>query len=78
MNKEIKDLRIMVEDAMMIIAGDHYNDIYEKEGTWVGTNNTIRCWAEQFVDELNWQFGDDDRDWIIELEKFEEKMIKTL
>ena len=74
----IQELQVMIEDAMLIIAGDHYNDIYEKKGGWVETNNEIRYWARKFVTELNWKGKDDERDWVFCLEDFVNKMLEQL
>lgn len=74
----IQQLQAMYEDALLVIAGDHYKDIYERLGGWVETNNEIKYWARKFLTELNWKGEDDERDWLLCLEEFEEKMLEQL
>lgn len=69
----------MIEDAMVVIAGDMFQKIYDLDDLgWVYVTQLIKLWARKFVDELNWKGADDDRDWLIELEDFEEKEFEKL
>lgn len=75
---KIQQEQAMIEDAMVVIAGDMFQKIYDLDDLgWVYVTQLIKSWARKFVDELNWK-GDDDRDWLIELENFEEREFEKL
>ena len=77
-NKVVK-MQTMIEDAQIIIAGDLFKEIYDLDDFgWVCVVGIIKMWAREFVDELNWQGDDDERDWVIELEKFEGRKFEEL
>ena len=64
----------MIENAMVVMSGDMFHKVYDTCNLdWAYTTNTIKSWAKEFVNELNWKGYDDDRDWIIELKAFEDK-----
>lgn len=76
---KIQQEQIMIEDAMVIIAGDMFQKIYDLEDLgWVYVTQLIKLWAKKFVDELQWKGDDDERDWLIELENFEEREFEKL
>lgn len=70
----------MVEDAMVLISGDMFQKVYDlpEHNDYVLVTNLIKEWAREFVKQLDWQGDDDERDWLIELEKFEEKKFNEL
>ena len=77
MSKEEK--QSMTEDAMIVMSGDLFQSIYDLgDFGWVYVTNLIKKWANEFMEQLDWKGVDDERDWLIELEKFEEKKIKEL
>ena len=67
----------LIEDAMVVMSGDMFQKIYKLQSDWVYVTNTIKSWAREFVDVLIASGfkadGDDELDFIIELEKFEDK-----
>ena len=76
---KIQQEQAMIEDAMVVIAGDMFQKIYDLDDLgWVYVTQLIKWWARNFVDELKWKGADDDRDWLIELENFEEREFEKL
>jgi hypothetical protein len=74
-----KEKQSMIEDAMIIMSGDMFKGIYDLgDYGWVYVTNLIKNWANEFVNQLNWQGYDDERDWLIELEDFEGKKFNEL
>ena len=74
-----KEKQSMIEDAMVIMSGDMFQSIYDLgDYGWVYVTNLIKNWANEFVNQLNWQGYDDERDWLIELEDFEGKKFNEL
>lgn len=75
-----KQDRLLME-TVAILSADIYEEIYIKDGTNGGNYQTtaqrVIELAEQFEKELNWQ-PDDTRDYIDELEKFENKILAEL
>ena len=65
-----------VENAVLL-AADMYKEIYDKSDGWGDTVEKITSLAVQFEEELNWQ-EDDERDYIEELMKFEDKISKNI
>lgn len=65
-----------VENAVLL-AADMYKEIYDKSDGWGDTVEKITSFAVQFEEELNWQ-EDDERDYIEELMKFEDKISKNI
>lgn len=69
----------LIEDAMVVMSGDMFQKIYNLGDLgWVYVTHTIKSWAREFIEQLNWKGADDDRDWLIELENFEEKKFEQL
>ena len=60
-----------------MLAADLFETIYESEdcGTWTDACDTIIELAEQFEKELDWK-EDEDRDYLDELQKFEDRILK--
>ena len=74
-----REKQSMIEDAMVVISGDMFQRIYDLDDLgWVYVTNLIKVWAHEFVNQLKWKGADDDRDWLIELEEFEEKKFEEL
>ncbi len=69
----------LLKETIVLLAADIYKDIYDRDdcGGWGDACDDIIRYAEQFERELNWQ-EDDDRDYIVELEKFEKKVLDEL
>ena len=77
MSKEEK--QSMIEDAMVVMSGDMFQKIYDlKDFGWVWVTNEIKSWAKEFVEQLDWQGCDDERDWLLALEAFEDKKFVEL
>jgi hypothetical protein len=69
----------LIEDAMVVMSGDMFQKIYNLGDLgWVYVTYTIKSWAREFIEQLNWRGIEDDRDWLIELEDFEEKKFEQL
>lgn len=72
------DKDYLLKETIALLSADLYQIIYDKEDyTWSDATREIIELAERFEKELNWQ-DDDDRDYILELEKFEDKIIKKI
>ena len=72
----------LIEDTMVVMSGDMFQKIYDLQSDWVYVTNTIKSWAREFVDDLIASGfetdGNDEQDFIFELEKFENKKFETL
>ena len=79
---EARIQQTLIEDAMVVMSGDMFQKIYDLQSDWVYVTNTIKSWAREFVDVLIASGfeadGDDELDFIFELEKFEDKKFETL
>jgi hypothetical protein len=77
---ELQRKQMMVEDAMVIMAGDMFQSIYNlpNNDNYIYVTELIKHWATEFVKQLDWQGDDDERDWLIELENFEQKEFDKL
>lgn len=69
----------MLKETIVLLAADIYTDIYDNVEChgWGEACDEIIRYAEQFEKELNWQ-EEDDRDYVVELEKFEKKVLDEL
>lgn len=69
----------LLKETIVLLAADLYKDIYDSHpcGGWGDACDDIIRYAKQFEKELDWQ-EDDDRDYIVELEKFEKKVLEEL
>lgn len=70
------------DETLILMSADLYQKIYNMSDDYMDYNRAariVRVLADQFEKELDWQ-GDEneDRDYILELEKFEEKALKDL
>ena len=70
------------DETLILMSADLYQKIYNMSDDYMDYNRAariVRVLADQFEKELDWQ-GDEneDRDYILELEKFEEKAFKEL
>lgn len=73
-----KDLNLLGE-TMVTMGGDLFQTLYDMsdEMDYTMTACLIRDAAIEFEQELNWKGdGTDDRDYLIELEKFEERKLE--
>ena len=72
----------LIEDAMVVMSGDIFQKIYDLQSDWVFVTNTIKSWAREFVDVLIASGfkadGNDESDFIFELEKFEDEKFREL
>ena len=79
---ETRIKQTLIEDAMVIMSGDMFQKIYDLQNDWFYVTNEIKSWAREFVDVLIASGfeadGDDELDFIFELEKFEDKKFETL
>ena len=66
----------LLQETIVLLAADIYKTIYDSDDCdgWGDACDDIIRYAKQFEDELDWQ-EDDERDYIEELEKFEEKIL---
>jgi hypothetical protein len=71
------DRQRLLKETIVLLSADLYQDIYNKTGCWGDAVDEIIGLAEEFEKELNWQ-EDDERDYIIELEKFEKKVLEEI
>ena len=64
-------------ETIAILAGDIYNSVYEKLGGTFETAQEIIDLAKKFEESRNWKVSDYESDYILELEKFEEKILES-
>ena len=67
-------------ETIVMLSADLYHDIYENECEfWTDTYERIINLGKQFEKQLNWNtYGTEDRDYIEELERFEQQVRSTL
>lgn len=72
-----KDLNLLGE-TMVTMGADLFQTLYDMsdEMDYTMTACLIRDAAMEFEQELNWNKENDDRDYLIELEKFEQKKLE--
>ena len=77
---EIQMKQLLVEDAMILMAGDMFQKVYDlpNHNDYVLVKDIIKSWAREFVKQLDWQGEDDERDWFMEMENFEDAKFKEL
>jgi len=70
------------DETLILMSADLYQKIYNMSDDYMDYNRVVRIvrvLADQFEKELDWQGEEnEDRDYILELEKFEEKAFKDL
>lgn len=71
------DLNLLGE-TMVMMGADLFQELYNMsdELDYNATAAEIRDAAIEFEEQLNWNKENDDRDYIVELEKFEQKKLK--
>ena len=69
----------LLKESIVLLSADLYQTIYDHEhcGGWGDAIDTIISLAEKFENELNWK-DYEERDYLKELEKFEQKVINDL
>ena len=69
----------LMKETVVLLAADLYQNIYDRDDCdgWGDACDDIIRYAEQFEKELDWQ-EDDERDYIKELEKYEQKVLDEL
>lgn len=69
----------LTKETIVLLAADIYQTIYDRDECdgWGDACDDIIRHAEQFEKELDWQ-EDDERDYMVELEKFEKKVLDEL
>lgn len=80
--KELAKLRdYLLKESIVMLAADLYQDIYNSSQCdgWTDACEQVIELAKQFEKKLKWNiFGDEDRDYIEELEKFEQEVRSRL
>lgn len=71
------DKEKLLQETIVLLSADLYKQVYDSCDIYDCAVDTIIDLAKKFEKELNWQ-EDDKRDYIVELEKFEEKVISKL
>lgn len=71
------DKQRLISESIVLLSADIYQDIYVKTGCWGYAVDEIICLAEMFEDELGWE-DDDQRDYLLELEKFEKRVLSEI
>lgn len=69
----------LLKETIVLLAADLFQTIYDRDDCdgWGSAVEEIIGYAEQFERELKWQ-ENDDRDYMTELEKFEQKVLEEL
>lgn len=74
--------RNLRDETLILLSADIYQQVYDMTDDNMDYNRAariVRKLADQFEKELDWQGSEfEDRDYILELEKFEEKALKQL
>jgi len=67
----------LLKETIVLLAADIYPNVYKHAGEhWGDAVSEIIGLAEQFEEELDWK-DDDDRDYILELENFERRVLDS-
>ena len=72
--REHKDKDYLLKETIVLLSSDLFEKVYNHSDGWDDTAEKIIKLAEEFEKELNWQ-DDDTRDYLEELEKFENRVI---
>lgn len=75
---EIPDKMALLHETIAQLSADIYNKVYNHCESYTDTCNEIIRLAKKFEEELGWQGGSDPRDYILELEKFEQEYLSTI
>lgn len=69
----------LTKETIVLLAADIYQTIYDRDECdgWGDACDDVIRYAEQFEKELDWQ-ENDERDYMVELEKFERKVLDEL
>lgn len=74
--------RKLRDETLILMSADIYEKVYNISDDFMDYQRAariVRTFADEFEKELDWQGGEnEDRDYILELEKFEEKALKEL
>lgn len=74
--------QMLIEDAMVVMSGDMFSKLYTLKNDWVFVTKTIKSWARKFVTKLiddGYKCdGNDELDFILELEKFENEQFAEM
>ena len=78
--KQLEEYRqYLLMETIAMLSADLFQEIYDKCETWSDTCEEIIKLAQQFEEELDWDANCDEyRDYIEELEKFEQKVRANL
>lgn len=68
----------LLGETMVMMGADLFQELYNMsdELDYNATAAEIRDAAIEFEEQLNWNKANDDRDYIVELEKFEQKKLE--
>lgn len=71
---------LLLQETICLLSADLYQKLYSPENGrgYQETARTIIDYANEFEKRLNWQGDSDTRDYIFELEKFEEEILEKL
>lgn len=71
------DKEKLLQETIVLLSADLYKQVYDSCGIYDCAVDTIIDLAKKFEKELNWQ-DDDERDYIVELEKYESRVMNEL
>ena len=72
-----KDNGYLLQETIALLSADIYNQVYAHCESYTEACSEIVRLAKQFEKELDWK-DDDERDYVFELEKFENKYLSSL
>ena len=79
---DVRTEQMLIEDAMVVMSGDMFSQLYALENDWVLVTKTIKSWARKFVTKLIGDGykcdGSDELDFLLELEKFEDEQFAEM
>ena len=76
-DEEISHKDYLIKETIVMLAVDLYEAVFDKKGNFADTAKEIIDLANVFETQLQWRTdGTENRDFIEELEKFEEKVTK--
>ena len=72
--------REMLEDTMILMSADLTCGVFEnpEPNNQQAYCELVKKYASDFVDQLDWQGEDDERDWLWELDEYETKVFNQI
>ena len=69
---------MLLKETLVLLSADLFEELYAVRGECKAVCQELVRLAERFEKELDWKGDDDERDYIVELEKFEDSIRKEI